>query len=401
MWRQLRRRTLDGRLVLLLIVFACVFSTYECESAALASERPITKFGILYSVWHCLALSHAHGHPYNIEQALAGKQPWGPVPAFHFWAEPKVGYYCLSNRPDVLRLHAAMLRDAGIDFVIIDASNSEYADARTPDSPKGIIEPFRRLLAEWTAIRGAPKVVPFAPLTRNGDMFEFMMRLVDEHPSLRFIFRGKPLGLVTNDGRRFVVDERKYAELSQRYTLRRMWGLLPHRADPAEWSFMERCVPGFLASHGRAACRQRVTIRNGVAEQVPIAAAYQDSYMSKKATAVPKFHGRTFVKQFEALFEYPRAPIATISSWNEWMAQRFCLDTKNHRTYKNCSDRNDHFADGSKVFVDSYDVEYSRDIEPSKTAMGDYYYRLLKDCISKYREGKHCVLSDVSAAEPN
>ena len=62
---------------------------------------------------------------------------------------------------------------------------------------------------------------------------------------------------------------------------------------------------------------------------------------------------------------------------------------------KNCSEQNDHWPDGRKIFVDTYDSEYSRDIEPSKAPPGDYYYRLMKDCIGKFRRGQMCRASDI------
>jgi hypothetical protein len=81
------------------------------------------------------------------------------------------------------------------------------------------------------------------------------------------------------------------------------------------------------------------------------------------------------------------------------MARRFCLTSAREATDKNCSDRNDHFADGTTVFVDAYDKEYSRDIEPSKTTMGSYYFRLMKECIAKYRVWQLCATFDVAAGD--
>lgn len=359
-----------------------------------------TQFGIIYSLWHCLATVRAVDRPYNVTEALFHKRPWGPIPEFHFWAEPQVGYYCLGDRPDILRLHATMLRDAGIDFVVVDASNNEFRDARTPDSELGIIKPFELLLAEWSKIRGAPKIVVFAPVTAQGTMFEFMMQLLNSYPILQFIYRGKPLGLATDNAPTFPVDHVKFEALQSQYTMRRFWGLVADRRPPSKWSFLEACTPGFLASRGQAKCEQRMSIVDGAVEEISIAAAYQETYMSRKKTAVPKFRGLTFVRQFETLFHTRGVPIAIIASWNEWMAQRFCLNAANQPSAKDCDAGNDHFSDGAKVFVDAYDEEYSRDIEPSKTPMGSFYYRLMKDCITKYRKGLLCNVADVPIGSP-
>jgi hypothetical protein len=47
---------------------------------------------------------------------------WGPVNAPHHWGESAFGYY-LSRDEWVLRRHAQMLSDAGVDVVIFDVTN--------------------------------------------------------------------------------------------------------------------------------------------------------------------------------------------------------------------------------------------------------------------------------------
>lgn len=353
--------------------------------------KPVTQFGILYTGWHCLVVRAGRAAPPNIADAIAGKRPWGPIPEFHYWAEPKDGYYCLSERPDVLRQHAELLREAGIDFIVFDATNNEFADARTPDSPRTIAAPFERLLITWSEIPGAPKVVPWAPLTTQGNMLHWMLARLEQYPRLRFVYNGKPLALIT-ENTTYATDNDRVASLEGQYTVRRMWSTILH---PTDWSFLSQCQRGFRESQGRIACRQPVTVRNGAVEQVSIAAAYQETYMSFKETAVPKFQGRTFVRQFETLARTPTAPVAVISDWNEWMAQRICITADRQPTAANCSATNDHWSDGTKIFVDAYDSEYSRDIEPSKDSPRDFYYRLMKHCIALFGNGLTCQETDI------
>jgi hypothetical protein len=348
-----------------------------------------TKFGILYSLWQCDAYDGSHQPP-DTSKALKGLMPWAPVPTFHWWGEPALGYYCLSQREDILRKHAEMLRDAGIAFVFLDITN--WPDKNKNDANRAIIQPLAHILAVWNTVPNAPKIVPSVPLTATGDMFDYVLQQLGRYPNLEFVFKRKPLALVV-DNSAYPIDAGKYANYSQAYTLRRMWGL----AQPASiWSFMEECAPGFLASRGTKPCKQRITVIDGVPEQVPVTTAYQETYMSDKATAVQKLHGRTFVQQFATAFQNPEVPIVTITGWNEWIAQRFCLaSTKPPRiTSANCTDPNDHWPDGSKIFVDQYGEEYNSDIEPSKNAPGDFYYRLLKHCIVDFRKGQMCIASD-------
>jgi hypothetical protein len=357
-----------------------------------ASAQAQTKFGIVYTGWHCLVTKAHGGRPFSvISEALAGRQRWGPIPEFHFWGEPRDGFYCLSERPDILARHAEALRDAGIDFIVFDATNAEYADVRTQGARDSVMDPYDKLLEVWTKIRGAPTVVPWAPMTRRGNMLEWMIARLDALPELEFIYDGKPLALITSNAT-FEVDNDKVARIADLHTVRRMWGGEPSATE--SWTFLSACQKGFLASRAHIACRQQRAMREGKVEEVSVATAYQETYMSYKETAVPKFHGRTFVRQFETVFE-SKPQVALISGWNEWMAQRFCLDSHNEATDKGCNARNDHWPDGSKVFVDQYDANYNRDIEPQKGAPGDFYYQLMKQCIAEYRQGRSCRETDI------
>ena len=360
--------------------------------AADTKPRAETKFGIVYNGWHCLVTGEGKPAPHNIAEALSGRRPWGPIPEFHYWAEPADGYYCLGERPDLLRRHAEELREAGIDFIVFDATNNPFADARTPDSQRGVMEPFQRLVEVWSQVPGAPKVVPWAPLTSDGTMFEWMLDRLKAQPGLFFSLNGKPLALVTEAAQTFHTDSDKEKALSRSYTIRRMWGL---SNESKNWSFLSPCQRGFLATQARIPCRQKHAVRDGTPEQISIAVAYQETYASYKATAVPKFQGRTFIRQFETLASLPKVQVALISGWNEWMAQRFCLSSPTQVTWENCTVDNDHWPDGTKVFVDDYDVEYSRDIEPSKEWPYDFYLRLMSHCIRKFREGGMCAEGEV------
>jgi hypothetical protein len=214
-------------------------------------------------------------------------------------------------------------------------------------------------------------------------MLEWMSARIP--PRLQFIYEGLPLALITENAT-FPADAAKIAALQRTHTTRKMWGLT--LGDDMNWSFLSVCQPGFLASRAGIPCRQQRAMRNGRVEQVAVAPSYQETYISYKATAVPRFGGRTFVRQFERIYDEPPA-IAIISGWNEWMAQRFCLDERGLAADRGCVA--DHWPDGTKVFVDQYDKDYSRDIEPTKDS--DFYYRLMARCIAAFKKGERCKSS--------
>jgi hypothetical protein len=258
------------------------------------------------------------------------------------------------------------------------------------------------MLAVWSTVPNAPKIVPWAPLTSDGDMFSVMLQKLAQYPNLEFIYQGKPLALVVHNSY-YPMDMTKYNQFSQNYTLRRMWAYQAGAGMPASnWSFMENCQSGFLASQATIPCQQRISVLNGALEEVSVVPSYQLPYASDITTDVPKFQGRTFVQQFATAYQHPEVPIVTIASWNDWQAQRGCLlpDGTTGWASPPCNNTNDHFPNGTKVFVDGYDYEHGRDIEPSKDAPYDYYYQLLKDCITKFRQGQMCSASDIPYIAP-
>ena len=96
---------------------------YESELSEFKEDRYI---GIFYFLW--LELNHVYDNSQILKenpQAVMtnSSPPWGPVNAFHFWGEPMFGYY-RSDDPWILRRHAILLSDAGVDFLVFDTTNS-------------------------------------------------------------------------------------------------------------------------------------------------------------------------------------------------------------------------------------------------------------------------------------
>ncbi|MBQ2806119.1 MAG: hypothetical protein IJF08_03610, partial [Clostridia bacterium] len=137
------------------------------------------------------------------------------------------------------------------------------------------------------------------------------------------------------------------------FTVRHMWGLTN---EPC-WRFLN------------VKNRNTAFEKDGVIEQISVAVASQETYMS-----MPTAHGRNGGKFFydqwkEAFRVHPK--VVTLTWWNEWTAQRFIVD-------------------GQTAFVDNYNREYSRDIEPMEGGHGDLYYQWMKQYIAAYKAGKSC-----------
>jgi hypothetical protein len=374
-----------------------------------------TKFGIFYSLWHCPFSDHnphpgSGNPPYNMTQAEAGQMAWGPLGSWHWKAQPELGYYCLATDSEVLRKHAEMIRDAGIDFVFLDSTNQPNTVA--PDgglTQQMITDPFNKMLEVWNTVPNAPKIVPWAPVNGHEySMMDFFASRLAAYPNLRFLHEGKPLLLVTETPW-FPVDQAQMNRLAVNHTLRKMWGQYDSGGVQSIWNFTQMCenTSVFKASQGTGPCRLYPFRQNGVPEQIGIEFAYQLPWMSDTSMAVPKFEGRTFVRMFDNVFQNRDIPIVLIAGWNEWLAIRMCADANGNGTWdtSQCVMRPgagaiDEWPDGNKMFVDVYADPYSRDIEPSK-GEGDFYYRMMKGCISAYRSGaSSCPETPASAIAP-
>lgn len=76
------------------------------------------------------------------------------------------------------------------------------------------------------------------------------------------------------------------------------------------------------------------------------------------------FWGRNFAEQWERAFELDPA-IIFVTGWNEWIAGRFDINSP-------------FYGDGPVTFVDQFNREYSRDVEPMKGGHGDaFYYQMI------------------------
>jgi hypothetical protein len=346
------------------------------HEAGLAAAAEPTKYGIAYFLWHCLTKDYP---VYDVSNYEAGLQALGPVPQFHWWGKPAAGYYCLSDDDALLRQHATALAQAGIDFVFVDFSNHD--NLSYDRVAVEYLDPFSKMLTVWSQIPDAPKIVPFVQVTPRGDLYAEIVRRLQQYPNLAFIYMGKPLLLLVAN-QAVPVDTAKRAELDTRFTARLMWD---DSSPQGIWMFISRCQPGFVESKGNIDCKQRVASNGGAVEQVSVSAAFQRDYMSDTATAAPRYHGLTFLKQMARLDDLGPVPIVTILGWNQWIAQRFCV-RRDMSPDPACAPGSRAEITGNPVFTDLFDEEYSTDFEPGGS-MGDAYYQLLSCEVHRRKTG--------------
>ena len=331
--------------------------------------RPDRTVAMFYFLWLGPA---ARGGPFDITKILTGdpgamQNPdspwWGPLHSAHHWGEPLFGYY-LSDDEWVLRRHAQMLADAGVDTLVFDTSNR----ATYPQQ-------YLALMKAFTEERAAGNKTPYiAFLTPFGDPKATVSKLWNElyskglYQDLWFQWEGKPL---------ILADPAKVdPSLLSFFTFRKPQpSYFVGPTGPNMWSWLE-VYPQHVFRNDRG---EKEEMSVGVAQNAvdgklavlsnprSLGRSYHNGNWDKSPDAV--LHGYNFAEQWEhALLEDPQSIFVT--GWNEWIAGRF--NTFNH-------------VSAPVMFVDEFDQEHSRDIEPMKGGHGDAYYYQLVDLIRRYK----------------
>ncbi|MCK3683484.1 hypothetical protein [Maribellus sp. YY47] len=300
---------------------------------------------ICYSVWFNNVYRPSY---YNITEILKSNPldpQWGPVHAFHYWAEPAVGYYN-SDNVGVIKTHLRQLNEAKVDFIILDFTNG---------LAEMLLEDTEVLCNTALELRQSGEDTPGivfwcqnseSDRSSNGKKLYDLFYKSGKYDELFVYWSDKPFLITTQDP-----TDSGDKTLTNYFTCRKMWGLQTSLASQ-EWSFLQD-EP------------QNVAMSGSRAEQISVSVAHQETYISY-STATTRNKGKTFQEQWRKAFTV-RPKVVTLTWWNEWMAQRFV-------------DEN-----GGTRFVDNYTREASRDIEPMKGGHGDLYYQFMKTYIDAYK----------------
>jgi len=329
--------------------------------------------GIFYWTWHT-----PRGGPYDNTKILAeaknGVVPWPPDGAADHWGEPELGYY-QSTDPFVIRKHASMLVDAGIDVVLFDTTNP-------PETWK---LQYEALCREYTTMRrqGArtPAIAFIAPFGDPRPITDQLWRDLygpGLWQELWFFWEGKPLLLAD---KAFIQDRRTLDFFTFRRPMPDYW-IGP--TGPDQWSWLQ-VYPQHVFTNSRGESEQTsVGVAQNALPQTPGPAP-----MSDKAGAMGRsWHdgrkdprpgavnlGLNFEEQWRrALACDPK--FIFVTGWNEWVAGRYTRWSK-------YTDADCYYPGG--LFVDEYTQEYSRDCEPMRSGHGDNYYYQLAAWVRRFK----------------
>ncbi|MFZ5828557.1 MAG: sulfatase-like hydrolase/transferase, partial [Planctomycetota bacterium] len=321
--------------------------------------RPNRYVGIFYFVWHG---SHGVRGPFDISKMLSANRSnpaWGPPGAFHHWGEPELGYY-LAEDTFVLRRHASMLADAGVDVAVIDVTNAFTYDKQVD-----------ALCETWLAMRregNAPPGIAFLTHSRNAETVTHLYQRLyatGKYRDLWFLWRGKPLIMASPKGLSH--------EIREFFTIRESWAWTHSQwfGDGRDkWPWIDNSPQGF-GWHERGVPEQMAVAVGGH----PVANLGRSHHGGKQPEepAAQTERGIYFQEQWSRALEVD-PQFVFVTGWNEWVAQRFVKAERGGARAM----LGRVLQPGDTYFVDQFSQEFSRDIEPMLGGHGDnYYYQLV------------------------
>lgn len=328
--------------------------------------------GIFYFLW----LNERHNRspnwegPYDVARILqadpaAIHKPasplWGKIGRSHYWGEPLYGYY-LATDPWVLRRHAHLLADAGIDTLIFDTTNAvTYREQYLK-----LAEVFQQIRREG----GQTPQFAFMVNTRAGATARRIYEDLYQpglHADLWFRWRGKPLMICD--------PEQADAELQEFFTLRRAHWPFTIVNTPYAWHW-ETAYPQVYGYTDDPNCPEQVNVavaqNLGISDGLPVnmssgkarGRSFHDGRQDTAPDAIQ--HGHNFAEQWTRAHALS-PPFVMVTGWNEWIAGRWGQ------------------PDGPITFVDQFTQEYSRDIEPMQGGHHDNYYWQMLANLRRYK----------------
>lgn len=371
------------------------------------SEPKKDKFvGIFYHNWHSdFMQGTVNGDkkaPRNVSQiirenenALEKKSLWGPEISYHYWGEPLYGYYDLSVDDYVIRKHAQMLTDAGVDAMILDYSN--YATSGVATEAGYFRKELTNILDTFNEIRSeggdTPQIVLL--LTWSGECngpaikkFHKDFYSKEEYKDLWFHWEGKPLILAQNSTVPEEIKDfftyRKPHPLYTPVTEANAWpwlSIYPQEPAYTENNDCELVAVGvaqnwtdsldFMSAQDEngnfiARGRSYTVGGNNVLTNNPISSEYKSEY------------GANLQQQFDRAIELDPDMIF-ITGWNEWIAARFL-------TVPDWAAMSKNETPAFGAFCDVFTTEFSRDAEPTREGgLGDNFYNQLVINIRRFK----------------
>jgi autotransporter-associated beta strand protein len=346
----------------------------ECGSPR--TNRPI---GLLYSLWQKASV-FGSGTNWDVSQYLTTypyanpHNPWANNPVFQtaigatfWWGQPELGYYDPSD-PWVLRRQIALLNHAGVDVLIFDYSNSQTYDTQL----YALCDVIRQMRCEGYKIN---LKITFLTHSISGTQVTYLYNTLygpGKYSDLWYYWQGKPLilGYVNGSGGGDIVPS---STVQNFFTWRTSWAYVATNALQDEWQWIDKPTPQNWGYDARYDLPEELPVACGGWAQINIGRSQannlQQDYDNQQ---LPLQHtsplGIFFSEQMNYGLKYD-PQFLFVAGWNEWIAGVQSSPSACATTFlADCCPANGFY------FVDQYNEEYSRDLEPMKGGHTDNYY---------------------------
>ncbi|MBO7399381.1 MAG: hypothetical protein J6V10_09825 [Clostridia bacterium] len=360
-----------------------------------AGSKKEKKVGIFYWTWH---YNFAGIKPTNV-QLILDEYPEARNDYNHkiwkknnvgtyFWNEPLFGYYQETD-DYVLRKHAELLADAGVDFVLFDCTNQ---DLTWEPAYINLLEVWSKARAEGVKTPQIGFMMPFwdKPNTRS-ELKQIYKRIYKAglYQDLWFYLDGKPMVMCIGDS--LDRSDPYENEIYNFFTFRRgepeyfngdhdntWWGWLhvyPQALYKKEDGTVEMTTVGVAQNANYktmtlSAMNGPYNTGRGFSMQENYSYTYQ--YRGKDIVCSSKMENAHYYGiNFQEQWDYAQSvdpEIVFVTGWNEWIAGR-----------------NEEWGGVKNGFPDQCDDANSRDIEPSKGNLKDYYYYQLVNNVRRFK----------------
>ena len=308
----------------------------------------------------------------------------------YFWDQPLLGYYRTYDN-FVIRKHAEMLADAGVDVIILDLSNG----AET--WKEGYTAVFQGFQEAYEAGVNVPKITFLLNFYGGSDTRTELLELYNDiyktgsYKDLWFYWDNKPF--IMADSSCLDTTQSTDKAIKNLFTFRipnptyydadksvstNKWGWLSNYPQTKycvdSSGHAEEIAVGVAQNYSKNGLVAMNDPRGGVYGRSYASGNYSYSYIidGKTITASSSMedsvlYGINFQQQWDyAIKQNP--DFVFVTGWNEWVAGRWI---EWQGTYN--------------AFPDQFSPEYSRDIEPSNGVLKDYYYCQLAENIRRYK----------------
>ena len=324
------------------------------------------------------------------EQLAKDSNTAGWKPGTYYWGKPENGYY-LSTDEWVIRRHAEMLADAGVDVIIFDSTND---DSHPPE--------YRKIAATYEKMRAAGEPTPqiaFLASAKSITQVWNDLYLPGLYKDLWFQWKGKPLLLIGQQRGmphiyQLPLDIQRFFSIRESWA----WDSLPWYTDGRDqWPWVEH-TPQRFGWHESPERPEAVGV--AVAEH-PLSAIGRSFHNGAEPPTnaqdltpdTPR--GLYFQEQWDRAIQLD-PEFVFVTGWNEWtagsmrMGKNISADLQRWDFYPGAVlGRAGHpIHTGDLYFIDQYNEEFSRDIEPMEGGHTDNYYYQLVANIRRYK-GQH------------